>query len=1032
MEVSYPELLQSQLGNLMKTESAPDVIFLLGKNKVVRRGHSTILKVRSGFFASALRTNCWKETAHDYKFVKENIEPSTFDILLEYMYTGKIIISMDNLSSVVNAAAELQLAEFFPACETYACKELGSKSVFDMITLAYLHRLDTLWLTAMEYFDAHAESLLKEEGFLSLSEDLVLEVLSRDCVNVGELDIWRAVVRYVYHKCGLDYHECPLLKIPSWPGRLWVEIIKDQQTGHDRPTGGDMENEEAKEDFVRQRDDKSQDIVVAIPQSTLQSLRGTILPLLPAVRFSGIRINDFGRLIQGTRLLPHDLCIQVYEYHALAPMISASKDDAVRYGHSQILAARSSYFDRALQPSWREASDGVFRKPNIEPRVFDLLLDYIYTDNIAVSMDIVSQLTDAAVELGLEDLVEGCVEYACNHFNDESWPGRLLVNTTKTVKQEMFSPDNDDAGASSDEDSEIDPVETKSSDIVVTMPRDHFQLLRAAIKTFLPVIRLTNVPIKDFVRCIEGTGFVSSTFCLGLYRYYALPEKYSSDYAFAPPRAVFSSFLPSEQWRALWSWVLQAMGRPPSSGPPKAKKLYRASTHGFTSKAFHEHCDKKGPTLTVALASTGIIVGGFNSESWKSREGYSFSKTTFLFFYEPETSIFKRCLLIDSPWDAAYDSASKGPTFGGEPSLSITSIIAIRCPHIDKALALQQEWGKAPVAAIRKPNLEPEAFDLVLQYLYTGQITVPVDMIPTFVDAAADLEIQHLIWACEDFACQEFNDSMVYDMLTLASRHNLTRLWDVAAKCFDTQATTHLENEGLDKLDPDLLMRIISRASINATELTLWKAVLRYAWNKTGQDRKKCPFLPFPKSPGRLSVKVVPDVVDQQDKPSSNSNCDSRDSKQRNAHHKKKKSTKNNTNNSNNKDANDGLSSSNIVESKDVVVQLQCSWFQSLSTTINTLTPAIKFTSLEADEFDRYVEGTGLLSQEHCLQVQSGRFKYTSETQTGFALLGAAGVRWEEKLNKKGRGWDLFINILWINYPNLQSFPGRLQCEGVS
>ncbi|KAG0261391.1 Kelch-like protein 2 [Actinomortierella ambigua] len=652
MEVSYPELLQSQLGNLMKTESAPDVIFLLGKNKVVRRGHSTILKVRSGFFASALRTNCWKETAHDYKFVKENIEPSTFDILLEYMYTGKIIISMENLSSVVNAAAELQLAEFFPACETYACKELGSKSVFDMITLAYLHRLDTLWLTAMEYFDAHAESLLKEEGLLSLSEDLVLEVLSRDCVNVGELDIWRAVVRYVYHKCGLDYHECPLLKIPSWPGRLWVEIIKDQQTGHDRPTGGDMEKEEAKEDFVRQRDDKSQDLVVAIPQSTLQSLRGTILPLLPAVRFSGIRINDFGRLIQGTRLLPHDLCIQVYEYHALAPMISASKDDAVRYGHSQILAARSSYFDRALQPSWREASDGVFRKPNIEPRVFDLLLDYIYTDNIAVSMDIVSQLTDAAVELGLEDLVEGCVEYACNHFNDESvcemialsyrhrlerlwilcteyfdtcgyailkgdsflqfdedlfsiilsreiysdeltiwgavvryschkvgldlkdyplltypkWPGRLLVNTTKTVKQEMFSPDNDDVGASSDEDSEIDPVETKSSDIVVTVPRDHFQLLRAAIKTFLPVIRLTNVPIKDFVRCIEGTGFVSSTFCLGLYRYYALPEKYSSDYAFAPPRAVFSSFLPSEQWRALWSWVLQAMGRPPSSG----------------------------------------------------------------------------------------------------------------------------------------------------------------------------------------------------------------------------------------------------------------------------------------------------------------------------------------------------------------------------------------------------------------------------------------------------------------------------------
>ncbi|KAG0261390.1 hypothetical protein DFQ27_002975, partial [Actinomortierella ambigua] len=291
-----------------------------------------------------------------------------------------------------------------------------------------------------------------------------------------------------------------------------------------------------------------------------------------------------------------------------------------------------------------------------------------------------------------------------------------------------------------------------------------------------------------------------------------------------------------------------------------------------------------------------------------------------------------------------------------------SQIIAIRCPHFD--IALQNQWGKEPVAAIRKPNLEPLAFDLILQYLYTGRITVPMDMIPTFVDAAADLEIQHLISACEDFACQKLNDSMVYDMLTLASRHNLAKLWEIAVKYFDTQATTLLESKGLDKLDPDLLLKIISRASINATELTLWKAVLRYAWNKSGLGGKECPFLTFPKSPGRLLVKVVPDVVGQQDEPGSNSGYGSCYSKQRNTHNKNRKKTKNN-----NSDTNDGLSGSSIVESKDVVVKLFCSQFESLSAMVKTLVPAIKFTSLEADEFDRYVEGTGLLSQEHCLQV---------------------------------------------------------------
>ncbi|KAF9163364.1 BTB/POZ domain-containing protein 1 [Actinomortierella ambigua] len=294
-----------------------------------------------------------------------------------------------------------------------------------------------------------------------------------------------------------------------------------------------------------------------------------------------------------------------------------------------------------------------------------------------------------------------------------------------------------------------------------------------------------------------------------------------------------------------------------------------------------------------------------------------------------------------------------------------SQIIAIRCPHFD--IALQNQWGKEPVAAIRKPNLEPLAFDLVLQYLYTGQITVPVNMIPTFVDAAADLDIQHLISACEDFACQKLNDSMVYDMLTLASRHNLARLWGLAVKCFDTQATTLLESSGLDKLDPGLLLKLISRASINATELTLWKAVLRYAWGKSDIGGKECPFLPFPNCPGRLSVKVVPDVVDQQDEPGSNSGYDSSDSEQRNDR-TNKKNTKNDTkNDNNNNDINDGLSRSSKVETKDVVVNLFRNQFESLSATVKTLAPAIKFTSMEADEFDRYVEGTGLLSQEHCL-----------------------------------------------------------------
>lgn len=37
----------------------------------------------------------------------------------------------------------------------------------------------------------------------------------------------------------------------------------------------------------------------------------------------------------------------------------------------------------------------------------------------------------------------------------------------------------------------------------------------------------------------------------------------------------------------------------------KFELIYRATRDGFTSEAFHYHCNEKGPTLTLIKANTG-------------------------------------------------------------------------------------------------------------------------------------------------------------------------------------------------------------------------------------------------------------------------------------------------------------------------------------------------------------------------------------------------------------------------------------------
>jgi hypothetical protein len=53
---------------------------------------------------------------------------------------------------------------------------------------------------------------------------------------------------------------------------------------------------------------------------------------------------------------------------------------------------------------------------------------------------------------------------------------------------------------------------------------------------------------------------------------------------------------------------------------PKVEKwglLYRASRDGFSGKAFHSHCDRKGPTYSIIKAN-GFLFGGYTSISWES------------------------------------------------------------------------------------------------------------------------------------------------------------------------------------------------------------------------------------------------------------------------------------------------------------------------------------------------------------------------------------------------------------------------------
>jgi len=98
-----------------------------------------------------------------------------------------------------------------------------------------------------------------------------------------------------------------------------------------------------------------------------------------------------------------------------------------------------------------------------------------------------------------------------------------------------------------------------------------------------------------------------------------------------------------------------------------AQLLYLGSENEFKATAFHEKCDKLGPTLTVARSAMGLVFGGFTSKPWSTVYDYVPDNHSFLF------SMDKRTKLVPNPsytCYSTYHNPSYLPTFGGGHDLN--------------------------------------------------------------------------------------------------------------------------------------------------------------------------------------------------------------------------------------------------------------------------------------------------------------------------------------------------------------------------
>ena len=143
------------------------------------------------------------------------------------------------------------------------------------------------------------------------------------------------------------------------------------------------------------------------------------------------------------------------------------------------------------------------------------------------------------------------------------------------------------------------------------------------------------------------------------------------------------------------------------------------------------------------------------------------------------------------------------------------------------------------VIELKDESISPDAFEIVMESIYTGDLCVNEENVFEVLTAADHLQVTTVVQQCCDFLKKEFIqlrlDLHNYCLLsTVADRHGLRDLQEAAEKKMASMYVDVCESEEfLSNVDADQLFSLLSRDDLNApSETFIFKSVMQWIKHK--------------------------------------------------------------------------------------------------------------------------------------------------------------------------------------------------------
>ena len=145
--------------------------------------HKAVLFATSPYFDAMFSSGMKESVSGEVTF--KDMEAETFEQIMEYIYTGKEVVTQDNVIKLLKASSLLQIKSLCERCESVLEPYIDLDNCIDIFKLSLIHSWDKIRKRTFKTILKHFMELRKTDAFMRLDAYELIQIIKDDNLTVN-------------------------------------------------------------------------------------------------------------------------------------------------------------------------------------------------------------------------------------------------------------------------------------------------------------------------------------------------------------------------------------------------------------------------------------------------------------------------------------------------------------------------------------------------------------------------------------------------------------------------------------------------------------------------------------------------------------------------------------------------------------------------------------------------------------------------------------------------------------------------------